>query len=148
MPQLPRPVRLTTTLSALLLALTLSACGGDDEPAATPAGAEEQTAPSPAGEAAEPDGAGDADEAEIDAALEDLEAMDEDRLAETLGEALVSVVGNAEDYSFADGRLTVQMSGSSGTGELDCAIATTARDGVGSTTPITLVYDDGDVDCG
>lgn len=141
MSQLPRPARLTTTLPALLLALTLSGCGGDDEPAATSGGDAEPAASSL-------EEAGPADREEIDAALEDLEALPKDDLAEALGEALVSVVGNAEDYSLGDGRLVVQMSGSSESGEMDCAIATTARGGVGSTTPITLAYDDGDVDCG
>ncbi len=147
---------------ALVAVLALTGCSSsDDDTSSTPASS---SADAGAGADVEadaavddtPDTADTADSAEADAeaaeALDDFdEALDDasgDLLTDALGQALVSVLPEATAYELVDGRLVVDMDGSSSAGEDDCVIASAARTGVGYTKPLDLRYDDGTAACG
>lgn len=124
-----------------LLVITTAGCGGSDDAESS----NDKSSSSAPGAADAPgvDATGDTGEAMEDA----LDAVGDDGISDILGQSLVTVLEGASDYTFADGRLTVEMEGSASDESSACLIATTARDGVGSTAPITLKYADGDVEC-
>lgn len=143
------PARLIGTLLLVPALSLLGACGDDPEATSTDtttgeASAEPTFTPDGDGEVVdeigEAIGAGD----DVDEALD---AMGEEGVADALGKSLVSALTAATDYELQDDRLVLTMDGSASENTSACIIATTARDGLGNSIPITLAFDDGDVDC-
>ena len=139
-----------TALAAALLCVSgLVGCGSDDGPDASPSdtSGQRQSEDSATSDAPDEPGAPVVSDLDIEGAQEALDAVGDDALADALGRSLSSVLQGAVDYRLEDGRLVVEMEGDNPPGSSACLIATTARDGIGGSTPISLDYADGRVDC-
>jgi len=131
-----RALRAAVAVAALSLALT--ACGGDEDPPGV-------SSEAPSSESGSATGSGsDITDLGVDA---DLDAVPEDALVDSLGRAIVISLDGAQEYEVEDGRLTITMDGSSTDNPSACLIATSARDGVGAETTISLRYEDTTLDC-
>lgn len=111
--------------------LGLSGCGSDDEkPSSTNSSSSSSKNDTNFGD--------DVDDA--------LDAVGEDGIVEITGKQLVGVFGLV-DYEVVDGRLVMTSERDSDEAQSQCLQAGIVLDGVGSTAPLSIKYDDTTVNC-
>ena len=128
-----------TVLPALVLVLagSLSACGGDDEPADGGSGSN--------GSASSPDGPSDE---ELDALDEGIDEALSSTPLDTIASSIDSVLDNVSGYEINGDEITLFAEGSSESSSV-CAIAGTVLGSfdIPEGTTLTVEFDDGDVAC-
>lgn len=142
----PSPLRTRRALAAAatLPLLLLAACGEDASDAADALDSASEALDS-ASEAAE--GALETGEEEIDAALEDLDAMSDDTVLDQVGNAVVSVVGDATGYEVDGTTLYVDMSGDPAAGPGQCQIVQLAAASLVDDPQVVLRYGSEELEC-
>ena len=124
-----------------LLLLTASACGDDASDAADAASEAIDTATQAA------DGALETGDEEIDAALDDLDAMSDDSVLDAVGNAVVSVLGDATGYEVDGTVLYVDVDGDASMAISNCQIVFGAASALADDPQIVLRYPDEEFDC-